>query len=658
MRRGLIALLFIGIFLGIVGVSLWYTRAGDISGSGAFSPTATIGNATPTISSIGISEVAYGSDTSASGFIPTVGADKVLHVSGVINDVDGGIDISTTSVVFYRTGAGASCVSDKNDCYRIDTCSLNAAYGTSEEVAYDCAVPIAYFTDSTASGGKYPNDTWTAYMTTKDSTGRYATTSKQTEIQPLLALNIPSTLSYGSVPLGSTSGAAALTFAQRGNTKADVQISGGSMNCSHGGSIPVSSQRWSLASTTTYASSTPLSASTTLVSLSLGYRTVDASELTTSMYWRVSVPATGVGGTCSGNSTISVLAAPFFQGIAQSYVRLASSMNGVPALGGAQSYFGTNIASIGDLNADGVNDVAVSAHGYGVVYIFFMKNDGTVASYASLSNFTSGYFGSSLAAIGDVNGDGIPDIAIGDEHSDVYGGDSGIIWIYKMNRNGTAQSIANISPMSSTGYFPRSLNAVGDYDGDGITEIEATSNYGLEIIYLASSGYAKSRTRAGPDAWGMYYVGDRNSDGIADILTYSNPTSTLYYMNSNGTIASTRPIVVGRDGWPNVPLWLCSTKDVGDLDGDGIKDLIGGDIGDDGSRGAIYVLFMNSDYSVKSYKKIGSNVNGGPPLTSGEGFGIRCASLGDINGDSNPDLFVGAYGYNSYQGEAYTLFLK
>ena len=208
--------------------------------------------------------------------------------------------------------------------------------------------------------------------------------------------------------------------------------------------------------------------------------------------------------------------------------------------------FGYTIASIGDLNKDGINDIAVGSpyddeEGYnaGAVYILFLNSDGTVKSHQKISS-TQGNFspklepgdmlGHDLTPIGDLNGDGINDIAVGahgDDDSkfsvpaflsveDTYA--KGAVYILFLNSDGTVKSHQKISEKS--GHFNLELNdilqpndafgfsvsQIGDLNGDGINDIAVGSPYSdsqnkvlpdsgsIHILFLNSDGMVKSNT--------------------------------------------------------------------------------------------------------------------------------------------------------------------
>ena len=114
-------------------------------------------------------------------------------------------------------------------------------------------------------------------------------------------------------------------------------------------------------------------------------------------------------------------------GDVSSTVAIASDTTNGPSLASGD-IFGTSIANIGDLNGDGVNDLAVGAHqndetssNSGAVHIMFMNTDGSVDSTVEINDSTtngptlanSDQFGWSVANIGDLDGDGVNDLAVG-----------------------------------------------------------------------------------------------------------------------------------------------------------------------------------------------------------------------------------------------------
>lgn len=317
MKNSTIAGVLIGlVFMLMVALTTGYvTRADDTAGSATASTTAEIQNATSTVdATIRISENAYGTNDFTASIMPNVGAVRPLHITGRVTDANGEADIATTSLVFYRTGAtgGSACSADNNDCYRVAACDVNVAAGNDTEVDYDCPISIAYWTDATDTSGRFPSDDWTVLITTTDIPGAVATATRSIEIGSLLALNIPNSIPYGTFNLGdeTTSGTnQEMVLIQKGNTYADVELSGSNMGCSILGSIPVGNQKWSLLDVGYTAATGTLSGTPTPAERNITYRDSESVELAASLYWNIGIPAAGVKGLCSGTNTVAIIAA-------------------------------------------------------------------------------------------------------------------------------------------------------------------------------------------------------------------------------------------------------------------------------------------------------------------------------------------------------------
>ena len=301
--------------------------------------------------------------------------------------------------------------------------------------------------------------------------------------------------------------------------------------------------------------------------------------------------------------------------------------------------FGRSVASLGDLDGDGVGDLAVGAVGdddggsqRGAVWVLFLNSDGTVKSHQKISdtegNFTGALddedsFGNSITWLGDLDGDGVGDLAVGANRDDDGGFGHGAVWVLFLNDDGTVKSHQKISDTEGnfTGIlddgdvFGRSVASLGDLDGDGVGD--------LAVGAIGDDDGGSQR--------GAVWVLFLNSDGT---------------VKSHQKISDTEGNFTGalddEDSFGNSITWL------GDLDGDGVGDLaVGANRDDDGGfgHGAVWVLFLNDDGTVKSHQKI-SDTEGGftGTLDFGDLFGISVAGLGDLDGDGVGDLAVGAQG--------------
>lgn len=306
--------------------------------------------------------------------------------------------------------------------------------------------------------------------------------------------------------------------------------------------------------------------------------------------------------------------------------------------------FGRAVTSLGDHDGDGIVDVAVGAYHdsevgdlTGAVYILFLNADGTVREEQKISAVAGGlvgpledldYFGSSVASLGDLDGDGVGDLAVGAAGDGDGAFLAGAVYILFLNPDGTVRAEQKISPTEGgfTGpliawdFFGASVVSIGDHDGDGIGDIA---------------------------------VGAEEQEG-------GSGSVYVLLLNADGTVRGEQAIswdTGGLDaGLEDLDFFGSSVASVGDLDGDGVADLAVGAPGDDDDDGgdewgAVYILFLNADGTVRAEQKISATEGGSEGPQSGERyFGASLTSTGDLNGDGMRDLVVGARGAGSPWG--------
>jgi len=385
--------------------------------------------------------------------------------------------------------------------------------------------------------------------------------------------------------------------------------------------------------------------------------------------------------------------------------------------------FGSALTRLGDLDGDGVPDIAVGARrdddggmDQGALRILFLKSDGTVKSQQKISETQGGFtglldpddaFGCALAGMGDLDGDGVPDLAVGALRDDDGGPNRGAVWILFLHTDGTVKSHQKISStqgwpapdLADDDAFGFGLSNLGDLDGDGRTDLAVGTIFdddgganqgGVRILFLNANATVKARqnisaTQGGftgvlnPDDYfgcSLATIADLDGDGIDELavgaaLDDDFPGGGAVYvmfLRSNGTVRLHKKITSNKGGFHGYlqynDTFGYSLFPIGDLDRDGVADLaVGAPLTPDGAfdAGALWILFMRTNGTVKSERKI-SALEGGftSPIGFEDQFGYSLCAPGDLDGDGAVDLVVGANADSDeaqYQGSLFVLFL-
>ena len=364
------------------------------------------------------------------------------------------------------------------------------------------------------------------------------------------------------------------------------------------------------------------------------------------------------------------------------------------------------MAGVGDLDGDGIEDFGVGAYldddggpDRGAVWVLFLNTDGTVSSHQKISDTAGGFtgilddddqFGISVAGMEDLDGDGIQDIAVGAYLDDDGGPDRGAVWVLFLDTDGTVLSHQKISSteggftgtLDDTDFFGVSVAGVGDLDGDGVEDL-AVGAYldddggadrgAVWVLFLNTDGTVKSHQKISATEGGftgtldandrfaaaVAGLGDLDGDGVEDLVVGARNDDDggsdrgavwVLFLNTDGTVKSHQKISSTEGGFTGTlndsDLFGASVALLGDLDGDGTQDIaVGADLDDDGgtNTGAVWVLFLNSDGTVSSHQKISDTEGSFTGILDDEDlFGISVAGIGDLDGGGLQDIAVGA----------------
>ncbi len=330
----------------------------------------------------------------------------------------------------------------------------------------------------------------------------------------------------------------------------------------------------------------------------------------------------------------------------------------------AGDHSGRSVAGAGDINGDGYDDLVFGTFGAnpngrssGATYVVFGKASGFPANF-ELSALTGAngfqingeqaddYSGRSVSAIGDMNGDGYADILIGARLADRTGNESGAAYVVFGKASGFA-AVLELSALDGANGFEIDGEAAGDRLGYAVGAAGDINGDGYDDIIVGAAAADPNGSGTGAS-----YVIFGRASGFGALFDLSLLDGTNGFQISG----------IGLEDHSGA-----SVNGAGDVNGDGIDDLI---VGADGAdphgleSGASYVIFGSADIASRFsntatvtiiIKGQSERVDGTAGVDTLVGGALGDALFGlagndDLSGLGGNDLFFGGKGDDLLHG--------
>lgn len=218
----------------------------------------------------------------------------------------------------------------------------------------------------------------------------------------------------------------------------------------------------------------------------------------------------------------------------------------------ANAQLGYNVAGAGDVNGDGYDDVILGSNYYtngqtdeGAAYVYYGSSSGILLSPTNIieGNQANSYFGFDVNSAGDVNGDGFGDVIIGALVYDNGHTDEGAAFIYYGSSSGLLNIARTTLESNLAGaQFGSGVACAGDVNGDGYSDVivgareynDGQSSEGYAFVYYGraaglnttAASIIQSNLGGAQLGFSVAGAGDVNGDGYDDVLIgapyYSN----------------------------------------------------------------------------------------------------------------------------------------
>ena len=323
----------------------------------------------------------------------------------------------------------------------------------------------------------------------------------------------------------------------------------------------------------------------------------------------------------------------------------------------AGDFVGQSVSGAGDVNGDGYGDLIVGAYqadpnetNAGATYVVYGRPDvsgdkiGTSIDLAEITADVGGFVingalendqsGYSVSGAGDVNGDGYDDLIVGAPYADPNASGSGASFVVFGSASGSTFELADLTTGAVTdpaSGFVINGNSEEDYSGFSVSGAGDVNGDGLDDLIVGSPGSDPNGELSGA-SFVVFGKTDGAAIELSSIETNSNEIP-VGFMISGVAVNDTS----GRS----------SVSGAGDVNGDGLDDLIIGAMGDDpngSGSGASFVVYGKTNGEMVELSDVQHGIGGFVINGVGEddSSGWSVSGAGDVNGDGFADLLVGA----------------
>jgi hypothetical protein len=264
--------------------------------------------------------------------------------------------------------------------------------------------------------------------------------------------------------------------------------------------------------------------------------------------------------------------------------------------------FGLSLSRIGDLTGDGVPDLVVGSPfefipdvtGSGKVHVFDTMTGDLLFSLQS-PNPENG-FGQAVAGISDITGDDVPDVLVGAPLEDVSGLDNGRAYVFSGADSSLVHTLVSPSPQQGTDLFGDAVSGIGDVTGDGTPDllvgaprepIGRIDGAGHLHVFDGATGQAvrtfTSPLVAASDFFGQSVTAfeDLDGDGREDVLVGTRGVDDAGHAFVMSTLDGRALLTVVLPDAPNDIERTATVARIGDRDGDGQDDIFVGSFNED-----------------------------------------------------------------------------